>query len=290
MDDLTINKFAQSHMGKTAWPTVVLAVVSITAYFSIFALAILQVLPLWVAVLLISYMVYVVYTALHESVHNNIAGSNEAMKRFNNVVGHIVGSILGIPFAVHSAGHMAHHRSTNVEGKDPDLVFQNESILVVLVGGVKIIFTEFGYYFRNVYPKANPTARLLVISEIAVAIGWRLGLAVAGYPVEALVLGIIGSAAGVSLLGTIFAWIVHRPFDETERYKNTSTIFLPRPIHTVGTVMWLWQNYHSIHHLFPRVPFYRYRKLYDQIYLGMKERGSPVVGPVPSSLMQATAA
>jgi nucleoside-diphosphate-sugar epimerase len=33
----------------------------------------------------------------------------------------------------------------------------------------------------------------------------------------------------------------------------------------VVTALWLYQNYHSIHHLFPRVPFYKYRVLFDEV-------------------------
>ena len=43
-------------------------------------------------------------------------------------------------------------------------------------------------------------------------------------------------------------------------------------------VTWLWgfQNYHSIHHLFPRVPFYRYRKLFTDIEEIMIARDAPI--------------
>lgn len=172
-----------------------------------------------------------------------------------------------------------------MKGKDPDLVFHNGGFWVVITGGPKIIVSEYKYYFREVYPKASLPQRALVWSEIGVSIGWRVLLAAAGFPVEALVLSVLASLAGISLLGAIFAWIVHVPFGSTARYENTTTIFLPKWIHGVGTVAWLWQNYHSIHHLFPRVPFYRYKKVHDQIYQGMVERGAPTMGRpiVPTS-------
>ena len=39
---------------------------------------------------------------------------------------------------------------------------------------------------------------------------------------------------------------------------------------------WGFQNYHAIHHLFPRVPFYHYAKIYDEIEAVMAEKGAPV--------------
>lgn len=278
MSDQEITRIAQCHMGRTAWFTLALAFGSITLYFGFFVAAIVGALPLWLCAIIVSYLVYVVYTPLHEAVHNNIAGDNAALKKVNDVVGHIVGSILGIPFAVHHPAHMAHHRSTNVEGKDPDLVFKGTGMWDVVSGGPRIIVNEYRYYFRDVYPRASRTSRMIVWSEITLAIGWRAGIAIAGYPLEAFVLGILASIAGTSLLGIIFAWIVHVPFEKTARFENTATIYLPKWIHTLGTWAWLWQNYHSIHHLFPRVPFYRYRTVHDHIYPGMTERGAPAIG------------
>jgi beta-carotene hydroxylase len=286
MTDQELTKIAQTYMGRKAWFTLALAFGSITLYFAFFAAAIGGALPLWLCALVVSYLVYVVYTPLHEAVHNNIAGDSAALKKVNDVVGHIVGSILGVPFAVHHPAHMAHHRSTNVPGKDPDLVFKGTGVWDVLSGGPKIVINEYRYYFRYVYPRASRSSRFIVWSEIAFALGWRAGIAFAGYPLEAFVLGVCSSVVGISFLGVVFAWIVHVPFEKTKRFENTATIFMPKWFHRVGTWAWLWQNYHSIHHLFPRIPFYKYRIVHDSIYEGMTQRGAPTIGKpvVPSAI------
>ena len=90
-------------------------------------------------------------------------------------------------------------------------------------------------------------------------------------------LGVLANVAGVTLLGFLFAWVVHTPFEETDRYRDTATILLPKPLHGPLTRLWLWQNYHAIHHLFPRVPYYRYDRLFDEIRPGMAERGAPII-------------
>jgi hypothetical protein len=43
---------------------------------------------------------------------------------------------------------------------------------------------------------------------------------------------------------------------------------------------WFWfgQNLHSIHHLFPRVPFYRYHELHRRIEPAMRAHGTPMIG------------
>jgi beta-carotene hydroxylase len=70
--------------------------------------------------------------------------------------------------------------------------------------------------------------------------------------------------------------LVHHPYKEVGRYVDTSTIIAPRPINSALTWAWLFQNYHSIHHLFPRVPFYQYRELFEAIEPIMLERGAPI--------------
>ena len=69
---------------------------------------------------------------------------------------------------------------------------------------------------------------------------------------------------------------MHNSYQEVGRYVDTSTIVVAGPVNGVMTWLWLFQNYHSIHHLFPRVPFYRYRELFDAIEPIMLARGAPI--------------
>jgi beta-carotene hydroxylase len=59
-------------------------------------------------------------------------------------------------------------------------------------------------------------------------------------------------------------------------YVDTSTIVIPRLLSTLLRVLWGYQDYHSIHHLFPKVPFYRYRRLFNEIADRMDQMGAPV--------------
>ncbi len=77
------------------------------------------------------------------------------------------------------------------------------------------------------------------------------------------------------------------------RYVDTSIILLPRVLHTPLTWLWMFQNYHSIHHLFPRMPFYKYATLYEEIEDVMMAKGAPIYrvtvrGLEPSSPTLAT--
>ena len=233
-------------------------------------------LSVWVALPLVAYLVYVTYTPLHEAVHNNIAGQHRHLRWLNELTGYLVANVLGVSFTMHKAAHLTHHRHTNLRGEDPDLVYSGHQLYDAFTGGSKMVWNEYRDYFQRVFPRASRAEQRAVVLELVVAIGWRVGLGIY-FPVEVIVLGVVANVLGVTLLGYIFAWVVHTPFNETERFKDTATILLPRWLHTPVTWVWLWQNYHSIHHLFPRVPFYRYAKLFEEIREGMAERGAPIV-------------
>jgi len=93
---------------------------------------------------------------------------------------------------------------------------------------------------------------------------------------EVLVLTVLANLLGNFIIVALFAVAVHHPNTERGRYLDTSTIILPAWINGPVTWLWLFQNYHSIHHLFPRVPFYRYRAVFDRIADIMAARGAPI--------------
>ena len=277
MTELEILSKAKQYMGDVAWPTIITALLAVTAYLAVLAGVVFGHLPAIPSFLVLSYLVYVVYTPLHEAVHNNITGRNLKLRWLNNSIGYIVASILGVSFTMHRSAHITHHRETNVEGKDPDLGYKDGSLFSLITGGTLSLMQEYQDYFGRVFPKASTSEKITVFVELFVFVGWRVVLAVAGYPVEVLLYTLASNVLGVTFLGLVFAWIVHQPYGETERYKNTNTILLPAWIHRPATTLWLWQNYHSIHHLFPKVPFYQYEKLFKEIEPGMVERGAPII-------------
>jgi beta-carotene hydroxylase len=99
---------------------------------------------------------------------------------------------------------------------------------------------------------------------------------VSGHWVEGVALFVFGWMIGAIVLLYLFAYVVHRPHEQVGRYVDTSTILLPQPLDTLLTWLWLFQNYHSIHHLFPRVPFYKYAQLYGELEDIMLAKGAPI--------------
>lgn len=276
--DLTARSAAKAYMGAFAWPTVVLGGVLAVLYLATLAGVAGGHLSVPVALPLIILITYGSYTVFHEAVHGSINGSNASLRWVNELMGYLAGAILMIPLTAHRHEHMAHHRNTNQPEADPDYVVAQvtRSPLGILRANMRMLANQYSYYFKHRWQAAPRSQNLRFCLEIAVAITLRLAFMAQGLWVEGILLFLVGGIGGFVLLMYLFAYVVHRPHTAVGRYADTSTVLLDGPWGKVMTVLWGYQNYHSIHHLFPRVPFYNYPKLYREIEDTMIARGAPI--------------
>ena len=275
-DEEAANAAARSAMGEFAWPTVVLATGLGVIYAGVFLAYSLGVLPLWLATAITAITVYASYTVLHEAVHGSICGRHREHKRLNDAFGFVAGQIIGTSFIAHRKEHLTHHNNTNVEGHDPDLPLAGKGGFHLVIGALRALPYQMSYYLERHWEKASRGERRTVVLETVIAIAWRAALAIWLGPVAALCLLVVANLVGIFITLVLFAWIVHRPHGATGRYQDTSSFVFPRALDTLISGAWLFQNYHAIHHLFPRVPFYRYRQVFRQIEPVMIRQGAPI--------------
>jgi beta-carotene hydroxylase len=271
------NHSAQAVMGEFAWPTLILGAVVLTGYAVTLTLADARDPALWLAFICATLLVYASYTLVHEAVHGSINGRHKSFKWLNNLLGYLGAQIIGAPFTAHRKEHLAHHRGTNKPGEDPDLLLAGGNLVTVMIGVFKALPLQLRFYLEHHWRDAAPQERAILVAEYVVMILWRaVYIALVGWKTGLLIL------VGATLLGVFitlvsFAWIVHRPFAAVGRYADTSTFVFPPLVDPFISWLWLFQNYHSVHHLFPRVPFYRYRHLFGQIEDVMIARAAPIV-------------
>ena len=269
---------ATAYMGGVAWPTIVFGVLAVTSYLGSVALALVGAISLPLAVPLVAFLTYLNYTVLHESAHGSISGGQPSMRWLNESLGYISAWILMIPLTAHRAEHMAHHRHTNDASSDPDYHIgrMRGSFPAAVRAALRAIVSQFTYYRANRWDSASRKQNLILCIEVAAALLPRVSILFAGFWLEGLALFVLAWLLGATMLLYLFAYIVHRPHDRVGRYSSTSTILLSQWLHTPVTWFWVFQNYHSIHHLFPRVPFYKYAQLYEEIEDIMVAKGAPV--------------
>lgn len=276
---------ARNYMGQVAWPTVILVVAVLCGYVLNLALFATGVLPGWVALLALGALTYLSYTPLHEAVHGNIHGGHERLKWLSDLCGYLMAPLIAIPYASHRHEHLTHHRYTNQPDKDPDYMVSGmgKGLIAALITVVRFIGVQNSFFVKQHWRKAALKDRLIYCLEVLASVGWRVGFVVA-----VAQSGVVSAWQVISvvvlgyLLGGFFTayWFAYRPqipYGDSTRYRNTSSLIMPKAMKPLEW-FWLGQNLHSIHHLFPRVPFYRYHALHREIEPILRAHGTPIVG------------
>ena len=256
-------QISKRHSGMIAFPTIGLALLIFCLYiFVLFMFASGYLGPL-ISTLLLGILTFASYTPLHEAVHGNVGGINTKYKWLDYVVGLLMSPLISIPFNSHKKEHLAHHAHTNSD-EDPDVHLQNmfESVKDCYRETLRAIKTQ------NTFVMDNFTR-----TEIAVTIGWRL-LFVLSTGMGSVPVLFFGWFSGAFLTTFLFSYLPHQPFKDAARWKNTNI--------QLFSVRWFenlmfQQNLHAVHHLFPRVPFYNYRKVFDKLEPTMRKKETPII-------------
>jgi beta-carotene hydroxylase len=184
-----------------------------------------------------------------------------------------------VPFSTHKVEHFTHHRYTNQPDKDPDYVVSGmrHGFVAFVIHAVQFLWMQNTFLFREYWATASRRERAIYWAEVAVALGWRAVFLLAVSREMDWALLLLGYVGGAFFTAYWFAYRPHLPYQETARYRTTNSLIMPAWMKPLEW-FWLGQNLHSIHHLFPRVPFYRYHALHRRIEPIMRAHGTPVIG------------
>jgi len=270
---------AKQHMGLVCMPTVLLVafvLIGFTINLTLFAMGLL---PIWAAIILLAIFTYMSYTPLHEAAHGNIHGGQEPLEWLNKLCGFLVAPLIAVPYASHRIEHFTHHRYTNHPEKDPDYIMSGMAAgpWGALKTVLKFLWVQNTYFVKHGWASATRKERAIYCAEIALSIGWRTAFVLLVDQPGDLTVLIAGYIAGALFTAYWFAYRPHIPYQEQQRYRTTNSLIMPvwmKPFEW----FWLGQNLHSIHHLFPRVPFYRYHAVHRDIEPILREYGTPIVG------------
>ena len=264
-----------------AWPTLALAVVLPAAFTGLVYLALTDRVPAWACTPFIAYVSFAHYTLVHEAVHGNIVARDRRLFWVNTLVGWIGAIGLGIGWPLLQRTHVLHHAHTNTD-QDPD--FDVKGSLARLIGkwlkGVPqslIPVSLARYISRDGYATLEGLFSKAEIRQSALVTWVTIALlilsAATGHVVDWLFLLFIPQQVAVLLLMIFFQWLPHYPFDRSERYHNTRISLWPG-----GDLLTFQQNLHLVHHLWPSVPFYRYRRLYEALKPNLVAEGCRIEG------------
>jgi ring-1,2-phenylacetyl-CoA epoxidase subunit PaaE len=148
---------------------------------------------------------------------------------------------------------------------------------------LRFLVGDFGYmhyYLKRIRhrPKAEwrglAYSMVVFVGVLAIALG-------TGHLFEWLVLYILPARVMLFLLAWGFDWLPHhglRPEDRRNRFKTTRNIV---GAEWLLTPLFFYHNYHLVHHVHPKVPFYKYLSVWarnEASYLAREPALSTVTG------------
>jgi fatty acid desaturase len=215
------------------------------------------------------------FTPMHEGAHGNLHGRRMRLRWLNDIVGRAMSVVLMATYSGFKILHLRHHANTNDEADDPDY-------WVAVVGPAHITWrcmtTFFRYYQIALFPPPGSSRRrrLLRRSSLLAIVSYVTlsgAVVLSGYGMELLGLWILPGLAAISLLSFAFNWLPHAPHTHRDPYRN-ARIMLGRGL----TPLLVGQNYHAIHHLMPRIPFYRYGDVFLEMRQELENAGTEILG------------
>lgn len=241
-------------------------------------------LPLGLCLVLNSVLAATFYMPLHEAAHKNIWGRATRGRRMEEMIGVLCSIPTGINFSSHRAGHMRHHAYTNDPDRDPDHFTEGRlRELPAKFYGMTMLYSFLPFF------ALIPPLRVLLPSRLRKVLAdrqagrdegkaqvrfWFLTTVVLvacfllGQGWVALLAWWIPARIQLCWLMFIFAWYPHHPANETSRYRHTRVaVFRGSGLLIRG------HDHHAIHHLYPRVPHYRLRALWNELAGDLVERG-----------------
>ena len=270
------------------------------AWIAVIVLGVNGSIPLWLGLILNTVVASTFYMPMHEATHGNIWGRTTSGKWIEDLIGMLCAIPLGFSYKAHRSSHMRHHAHTNDPLKDPDFHTAGpmHTVLKSWYGQVMLATFLPVFAFVPAARKLLPAAMLVMMraetgSRKAGLIQLRfwflthafLVLAIlTGYGWQALMLWYLPARLQALWLLTIFAWYPHHPATKVGRYVDTRVAVFP------GS-RWLIRghDHHAVHHLFPRVPHYRLRKLWadiadDMVAKGVRSEGKALSATGPINL------
>jgi beta-carotene hydroxylase len=263
-----------------AWPTILLIAFLVPLHVAMLALGLLGALSPWWLSLPLGLSAYLHYTPAHEAIHRNIVRSRR-FDPFNRLIGWWSATLTGMTWPLLLRTHLAHHAHTNAD-RDPD-AFVHGSLGRLLLLAVLSVFTNLlpVPVWRLIYGRDTPNLGYLDAWKVMKSGEWRVhqiahtamcaavwAAVLTGYGVEAFALYVVPATIGRLLMGVFLSWLPHTPFRAGNRYE--ASLLRRGRLLAIASV---GHNMHLMHHLWPRVPFYRYAALYRKLAPSLHDRG-----------------
>lgn len=210
----------------------------------------------WLTVPMGAAVTFLMFSVLHESTHHAISTNT----RLNNLFGHI-----SVPFVVVWATyplvkfiHIEHHRNTNEpKSIDPDAWCDEGPAWQLPLRWVTIDLWYVAFYLRRL--KDRPRLEVATTFTVFTA-AWAVlvALMATGHTTQLVWVFFVPNRLGILVLAWWFDYLPHHGLTKTQREDKYQATRVRVGGEAVLTPLFVYQNYHLVHHLHPSIPFYRY--------------------------------
>ncbi len=248
-------EIARKFLFNDTWIYVAWGSINFLIWLSLWPLAIMDVLPLWLILIIACLNACLAYLPSHEAQHGNIIKRNSQHFWINELIGYISVIPLLTGYRILQETHMLHHKYTNHPEKDPDIMFKSNNFLHALwINGVITRQAKNSYDLSNEFYEKNISKRAISEHLYFYWFHWVVMIALAwtGYGLVALCVWWIPRMIGTAYLQITLGWLPHRPMEKQGRYKDTRGWKA-----TTGTILTQGMEYHIIHHLYPSIPLHK---------------------------------
>jgi fatty acid desaturase len=211
----------------------------------------LGVIPLALGCVVNAVISYAFYTVHHDANHRAVSGRVPGWRWLDTVCGSTAAIPLSLSFPGFSELHLQHHAHSN-DPRDPDIIMKGP--------------------LPAPSPREREAHRRMLrysrLSWIVLLLSAPLGI----FP-EVLLLWWLPGRLAILALNVLFQWLPHLPHDSTDRFRNTRiTTFRG------STWLLLQQDHHLIHHLYPALPWYTYRRVFRELRALLVSQGAVIEG------------
>lgn len=223
-------------------------------------------LPLHVAIGAVA--IHLAFTVWHEAVHGTVS---RRRRWLNDLVG-VIGIFLYMtPFFMQKYVHLRHHARLN-EVDDPNLLYAEGSFW-----SLPLRYPRALRYAREALREDPRRAREKIIDLVSLALlGGVWATAVwQGFFLDLVLLWLVPLGIAKLVMDWYINWLPHVGLP-ADRFRGTRILDVPWL-----TPLILGHNYHAIHHLWPRIPWHRYRAVFDQKRDYLSEHDVPIEHGIP---------
>lgn len=258
-----------------AWPTIFLFLLAISLFtISTYYTANGQ-NPMIIGIICNAVAQFMLFTVLHDSSHRSVSQIHWLNDALGTIAAFILSPLGGI--RVFRFVHMQHHRFTNEGGEnDPDEWCGKGKKWTLPLRWMTLDLHYF-FWYRKKWASRPQKEKYELIFTSLIGMGIMIYLISNGFFKWAFLLWLIPSRLSTTWLALAFDYLPHYPHDFKASENEYRASHIKPDYSWIMTPLFLCQNYHLIHHLYPRIPFYRYPWVWKVAQLELINEGARIM-------------